>query len=503
MIIETSHAWLAPRVFPARTPETAHAPEPIETVLLIHGTFANNQHEGDADWWLPGSEFCGDMDARLQAAGAKAKCWAHLPSPVPFAWTGANSERARRSAGRALRQELEALEANPRVRRYHVVSHSHGGNVVLNAVGDMLASPRKLGAVIYLGTPVLTFHHRVPLDPRWIALPLYALLLAASVWELARMTDARFWLGLLIAALFLVLLVECAWLFKKRPSGRAGFYGSGKPSAFLFAQDEAMDSLKIAQGITRDPGRFVDQFIRTEPPPPPAITPTVAREETIEDQARKTGAYVFCRALEEAEPGSLPFSGQQPHATAQSKAGKFLVDLGNVVPFGAPVIAFVRLVFGALAIGPLLLPLLVTGVVGLLLRIVGWIARGLTMQMAKGFARTALPVLVRKAAMGADQGRFVEVRELPDGVSALEDLKDVAAEATEVSKRLAINLAEATMRSIVAMDAFAIKNTVIRALSDAALVHSHYYRSAEVRARIVQLIDAAAKNSEALPLVRP
>lgn len=68
----------------------------VETVLLIHGTFANRRRGGDTDWWHPGSEFCRHVDASLHRAGSAARCWAHLGHDRPFAWTGENSERARR-----------------------------------------------------------------------------------------------------------------------------------------------------------------------------------------------------------------------------------------------------------------------------------------------------------------------------------------------------------------------------------------------------------------------
>jgi hypothetical protein len=56
-----------------------------------------------------------------------------------------------------LARQLDAIEADDRIVRYHIVAHSHGGNVARRALWLMSAPPAKLGAVIYLGTPFLHF----------------------------------------------------------------------------------------------------------------------------------------------------------------------------------------------------------------------------------------------------------------------------------------------------------------------------------------------------------
>src|ERR1019366_9075509 len=113
---------------PERAERAADSPPKIEPVILVHGTFANVFQEGVVDWWRPGSDYARSLDERLQAAGSQARCWSHLPNAneAPFAWSGANTERARRDAGRALAHEIARLEADIRVAQYHLVVHSHG-----------------------------------------------------------------------------------------------------------------------------------------------------------------------------------------------------------------------------------------------------------------------------------------------------------------------------------------------------------------------------------------
>jgi pimeloyl-ACP methyl ester carboxylesterase len=168
----------------------------IEPVLLIHGTFANTRSNGDVGWWQPGSEFCGKMDALLRKERAAARCWA---DKTTFAWTGKNSELARHEAGRALALQLANLEEDKMIERYHLIGHSHGGNVILNALRDLPSKPGKLGAVLFMGTPILSFRHREWRDSRWIAIPLYIAALAGL---------SHFWSSIDSFSANLVLMVE-------------------------------------------------------------------------------------------------------------------------------------------------------------------------------------------------------------------------------------------------------------------------------------------------------
>lgn len=182
-------AWLRPR-----TGWVLRGQPAMETVLVVHGTFANPSErpaDGPRHWWEPGGCFCEQLDRALSGRGAAARCWQHalvlgqsrsawMPT---FSWSGDNSEVARRHGARALAEQLERLEKHPGVERYHLVAHSHGGNVVRRALRLLAKPPAKLGEVVCLGTPFLHFRdqgvvRRVLRRVHW---PL-VLIIAAALW---------------------------------------------------------------------------------------------------------------------------------------------------------------------------------------------------------------------------------------------------------------------------------------------------------------------------------
>jgi hypothetical protein len=96
---------------------------------------------------------------------------------------GANRESDRLSAGHALEDTLRWFEKSQI--RYHLVAHSHGGNVVLHALKNLPGDPRNLGAVIFLDTPFLDFgEQREPklLFTRRFPLAVHLLAFGFSCW---------------------------------------------------------------------------------------------------------------------------------------------------------------------------------------------------------------------------------------------------------------------------------------------------------------------------------
>lgn len=140
-----------------------------ETVLIVHGTFAAPV-EGKLAWYEPGSEFCRQLDEQLAARGSPARCWAHLDEcgdelrrraargAAYFSWSGSNSWIDRSAAAKQFWDEIEYL-AREKGWTCHVVAHSHGGNVVLEALD--LDNPYRQGGLasnfVLLGTPILQF----------------------------------------------------------------------------------------------------------------------------------------------------------------------------------------------------------------------------------------------------------------------------------------------------------------------------------------------------------
>src|SRR5262249_40703384 len=137
-----------------------------ETVLIIHGTFAAPV-QGKPTWYEPGSDFCRQLDAELAARGSSARCWAHLDDcgeelrkladrdTAYFSWSGANSWLDRSDAARRLLAEISRL--GDKGWQWHLVAHSHGGNIALEAF-DLDNAPGSLtGNAVLLGTPVLSY----------------------------------------------------------------------------------------------------------------------------------------------------------------------------------------------------------------------------------------------------------------------------------------------------------------------------------------------------------
>ena len=150
--------------------------ESIETVVIVHGTFSNPVGSTGTSWWWPGSPFCSELNRAFEMQGHMARCWGHVDmtkstptsfmgvtlagpgsSSFPFSWTGENLESQRRLAADSLRKYLADLQANSKIQRFHVIAHSHGGNVVTRAIRDMKVEPSKLGATVFLGTPFFGF----------------------------------------------------------------------------------------------------------------------------------------------------------------------------------------------------------------------------------------------------------------------------------------------------------------------------------------------------------
>ena len=77
IILNTHNPSIRSSPGPTPTPTPTDPPARKEPVLLVHGTFANQHHGGALDWWRPGSAYCAQLDAKLQAAGSAARCWSN------------------------------------------------------------------------------------------------------------------------------------------------------------------------------------------------------------------------------------------------------------------------------------------------------------------------------------------------------------------------------------------------------------------------------------------
>lgn len=133
-----------------------------ETVIIVHGTWTAPE-SGTRRWYQPLGEappsegFIAKLDAALQERGSSARCWAHgVQDNQIFQWSGENCWIARTCAASALVDYVVSLQRKGW--RCHIVAHSHGGNIVLEALPQIVMAPGSnglLGKIVTLGTPFM------------------------------------------------------------------------------------------------------------------------------------------------------------------------------------------------------------------------------------------------------------------------------------------------------------------------------------------------------------
>jgi hypothetical protein len=142
-----------------------------ETVIIVHGTWAAPKHD-KAQWYQPIDRgdaiegFVGKLNAALLERNSSAQCWAHCADGKPiFEWSGENDWIARTRAASALGDYVAKVRNEGW--RCHIVAHSHGGNVVVEALPQILAAPMSTGShskIVTLGTPFIDT--RAPMQKR-------------------------------------------------------------------------------------------------------------------------------------------------------------------------------------------------------------------------------------------------------------------------------------------------------------------------------------------------
>ena len=130
-----------------------------DLIILVHGTFANSNDDVGSRWWQSGSDFSQALNKRLEG---KARCAG--PSEV-FHWSGKNSETERRMASHSLAHRFLELEREGQP--YHVIAHSHGGNVLLSALFRCKGDLKFLRSWATVGTPFFRFYWLVFLPALW------------------------------------------------------------------------------------------------------------------------------------------------------------------------------------------------------------------------------------------------------------------------------------------------------------------------------------------------
>jgi hypothetical protein len=127
-----------------------------ETVIIVHGTWATPD-PGESRWYQAfdgldaAKSFTVRLDAALQERGSPARCWAHCtPGNQIFHWSGDNSWLARTRAASKLGDYVTKLRNQGW--HVHIIAHSHSGNIVIEALPQIMAAPKSIGSPIKIVT---------------------------------------------------------------------------------------------------------------------------------------------------------------------------------------------------------------------------------------------------------------------------------------------------------------------------------------------------------------
>lgn len=112
-----------------------------QVIILVHGTFGRN-----ADWISSKHYLTTSLKQSFDG------------EVLPFDWSGRNSHQARVQAGAELALFVRKI-IDSGIRRIHIISHSHGGNVVLYALNDELIQTY-IFSIAFLATPFLIIKRR-------------------------------------------------------------------------------------------------------------------------------------------------------------------------------------------------------------------------------------------------------------------------------------------------------------------------------------------------------
>jgi hypothetical protein len=259
-----------------------------QTVIVVHGTWAKYvrskrgwyEHAEFGTWHDPVDRepsdvpFTARLDDALQERGSPARCWAHcgIDHPIFEWWPGENSWIARTNAASALADYVTNLCNNGWL--CHIVAHSHGGNVVIQALPRILTSCR-FGNVVTMGTPFMDTtspmlravqrRAKLLLITSWITLACFYVLLLLSLlfgpyidWDYPDLI----WMIGLGAVVITAVIIKHGWLRAKTARTSVSF---ARLRLFVLSscKDEAWQVLHHLQTL-KDPlavkSNFIDYF---------------------------------------------------------------------------------------------------------------------------------------------------------------------------------------------------------------------------------------------------
>jgi len=282
----------------------------METIIVVHGTFAR-----EGQWWQPGGDFCKKLDQQLETKNHPARCWEHLKLEKQikgemFSWSGDNSQISRMYAASKLQSYLSDLmsqwekSSHHSEERYHnlaihLVGHSHGGNVILDALTGLGSSimgvdhsynesfPEDvypIKSVTLLGTPYLKTKNRTSDKWNWLlALALASIYLVTAlgilswfvflVWRFLNPDSLPVSfdnLNMMVLVAILSSMVLSAFLYFNLSlyDGKMETYVDYRVNFINSKYDEAISLLKLAVQTKKDSKGLSQKYTRLDWNPP-------------------------------------------------------------------------------------------------------------------------------------------------------------------------------------------------------------------------------------------
>ncbi len=411
-----------------------------------------------------------------------------------FSWTGANSELERRKAAEELGRYIASLEEDQQVKRWHLIAHSHGGNVARRAIRDLRIPLRKQGQCVLLGTPLFSFKDegKVRNFLLRINVPAAVTLLAAT-WFVALFIftalmsniSLQSWvrpglMGLSVVATLIIILnryYERTW----SPIRHV------RAVNLIFSSDEAIGLLRKCGRVVTDTHILLHQIFAG------AEDHLGAKERALSAAAKfpvigslmeLLGIICLLFGFRPYRPAFRMFFSSRFQPLKQSFAfltNEDFSDVGSDLPPGytaiavmlAPLLARIPYVL-------IVLPLdILIGLVDWLFQVGARLSIWLGLRMA---AKTAFGIDILGSAF-----QYEAVAQAGDGISQIElapALEDLAIDRMAHRDRTRRNLAEILRTD----DVGALTQAVKRSLIDTDLLHAQYYQDQGVINSIADLI---------------
>ena len=155
-----------------------------DTVYLVHGTFSP-----DAEWIEPQSPLALRVQESLPPNSTLQK----------FVWDGRNSFQSRRDAAKVLAERINRFLQTNASGSVHIVAHSHGGNIALLAIQQIIQIDR-VASVTTLGTPFISLRVKPWATPPFIAtsLSIWAFILPVTVLNLLSIKQIPAYIAMLL-----------------------------------------------------------------------------------------------------------------------------------------------------------------------------------------------------------------------------------------------------------------------------------------------------------------